>query len=64
VRSRQPGSPSTTIPTYSPGHSDEIWLKLLEVRHGIERHTPDEWHALIDRYRDEPAHPADINYAP
>lgn len=62
VQNRRPGSPPHTIRVYSAGHPDEIWLKLLEVRHNNERHTEQEWRALIDKYRDEPAHPADPNY--
>lgn len=64
VQSRQPGAKPTPINTYSPGHPDEIWLKLLTINHGIERHSVQEWHALIAKYRDEPAHPADPNYGP
>lgn len=45
------------VMTVAPGHPDEIWLKLLKVRYGAERHTPSEWSALIDGMRDEPAHP-------
>lgn len=62
VRSRRAGDPPQTIGVFVQGHEDEIWLKLLEVKHGIERHTAAEWHKLIDRYRDEPAHPADPRY--
>lgn len=62
VRAHRPGAQPTVIRTYSQGHSDEIWIKLLEMRHGIERHTADGWMALIDKYRDEPAHPADPRY--
>ena len=43
--------------TVTPGHPDEIWLKLLKIRYGAERHTSAEWSALIDGMRDEPAHP-------
>jgi hypothetical protein len=62
VQSRQPGARPSVINTYSPGDPDEIWLKLLEVNHRIERHTSAEWRALIAKYKDEPAHPADPNY--
>ncbi len=41
-----------------PGHPDEIWLKLLGMRHGREKHTPAGWRALIDGYRGQPAHPS------
>ena len=64
VRSQRPGEPSRTINVYGAGHPDEIWLKLLEIRHGIERHTAADWHKLIAKYKQEPAHPADPNYAP
>jgi hypothetical protein len=43
--------------TVAPGHPDEIWLRLLKVRHGTERHAVAAWSALIDEMRDEPAHP-------
>jgi hypothetical protein len=43
--------------TVTPGHPDEIWLKLLRIRHGAERHTHAEWASLIDAAREEPAHP-------
>lgn len=62
VQSRQPGAPPGVINTYTQGHPDEIWLKMLAIKHGIERHTADEWHALIARYKAEPAHPSDPNY--
>ena len=45
-----------------PGHPDEIWLKLLKLRHGTEKHDSAGWFALIDNYRGEPAHPADPRY--
>ncbi len=41
-----------------PGHADEIWLRWIGRMHGRERHTLAEWSALIDGYRDEPAHPS------
>jgi len=47
------------VMTATPGHPDEIWLKLLKIRHGRERHTPAEWAKLIDKYREDPAHPTD-----
>jgi len=64
VRSSRPGTAPQTLTTYTPGHPDEIWLKLLAMRHGGERHTAADWQALIEQYRDEPAHPADPNYRP
>jgi hypothetical protein len=48
--------------TALPGHADELWLKLLRIRHGVEKHTAADWHALIDAMRDEPAHPSDPRY--
>ena len=45
------------VMTVAAGHPDEIWLRLLRIRHGAERHAPAEWSALIDGMRDEPAHP-------
>lgn len=42
----------------TPGHSNEIWLKLLSRLHVAEKHTLADWNALIDRYRNEPAHPS------
>ncbi len=64
VQARQPGAKPSTISTYTQGHPDEIWLKLLQVKHGIERHTADDWHKLIAHYKKQPAHPADPNYVP
>ena len=40
-----------------PGHPDEVWLKLIKIRYGSEKHTQADWLALIDAARDEPAHP-------
>jgi hypothetical protein len=62
VQSRQPGSKPGIINTYTQGHPDEIYLKLLQVKHGIERHTADGWHKLIAKYKETPAHPSDPNY--
>lgn len=45
-----------------PGSDDEIWLKLLRMRHPNERHSIAGWHKLIDRYRNEPAHPHDPRF--
>lgn len=47
------------VMTVTPGHVDEVWLKMLKIRHGSERHTPAEWAGLIDKYREDPAHPTD-----
>ena len=62
VRPLAPGAQPGVIHTYSTGHPDEIWLKLLEVKHGIERHTAEQWHGLIEYYRKQPAHAADPNF--
>ena len=43
-----------------PGAPDEVWLKLLKIKHGTERHTLAGWQALIDHYRTQPAHPTDL----
>lgn len=40
----------------APGTADEVWLKFIKIQHGKERHTPTEWRALIDQYRDQPAY--------
>ena len=52
VRGRQ-------VMTMSQGHPNEVWLRLLRIQHGRERHTPTEWAALIDQYREQPAHASD-----
>jgi len=41
-----------------PGAPDEIWLKHIKKLHGNEKHTPSGWKAVIDSYRDKPAHPS------
>lgn len=45
------------VMTATAGHADQIWLKLLKINHAFEKHTPAEWNALIDTYRDQPAYP-------
>jgi hypothetical protein len=60
LRPRVVKVPSTAVPgatrdALMPGSPDEIWLKWLLRVHGREKHTPDEWQALIDKYRDMPA---------
>lgn len=62
VQPRRAGAAPGVINTYTQGHPDEIWLKLLAMKHGIERHTLDDWHALIAKYKGQPAHPADPKY--
>ncbi len=54
--------PNGRVAKFDPGHPDEIWLKLLSIRHGAERHTRAEWFAIIDGHRNQPAHPADPRY--
>ena len=44
--------------TVVAGHPDEVWLKLLKIRYGTERHSEAEWWVLIDGMREEPAHPS------
>lgn len=41
----------------TPGTDEEVWLKLLAIRHPNERHTPAGWRALIAKYGTEQAHP-------
>ena len=36
---------------------DEVWSRWLQMQHGAENHTPTEWRAIIDQYRNLPAHP-------
>lgn len=47
---------------FSIGHADEIWLKVLEVSNKGERHTQEEWLAIIEDHKQQPAHPADPNF--
>jgi hypothetical protein len=37
------------------GSDREVYARLLRVRHGAEKHTVAEWHALIDSLATEPA---------
>ena len=30
---------------------DGIYFKLLEINHGFEKHTAEEWQAIIDKYK-------------
>jgi hypothetical protein len=55
--------PAYEAPIFSPGSDDHIWGKLLRIRHGNERHTTTEWNALIDKMREEPAHPSHPDFA-
>lgn len=52
-----------TLMTATAGQPDEVWLKLLKIRHGGEKHTVQGWNALINAMRDEPAHPSDPRLA-
>ena len=45
------------VMSVTPGEPEEIFLKLLKIRHGREKHTPAGWKALIEKYANEPAHP-------
>lgn len=36
---------------------DEVWLALMQTQHGRENHKMPEWSAMLDGYRDHPAHP-------
>lgn len=38
------------------GTADEVWTILLKLFHGMERHTEEEWRALIAHYGKQPAH--------
>jgi len=44
------------LATYSSGDADQVWVKLLAVHHGNERHTMSEWRDMIDQYRQQPAY--------
>ena len=44
---------------FAPAHADEIWLKLLKIRHGTRRLTPTQWRDAIDAIRDEAVHSSD-----
>lgn len=45
------------VMTVTAGHEDEVWLKLLKIRHGNARLTHEGWRAAIDAMRNEPAYP-------
>jgi hypothetical protein len=44
------------VMTATAGHPDEIWLKLLKLRHGTEKRTHAQWRAAIDALRNQPAY--------
>ena len=50
--------PRGAVVAVSAGQPDEVWLKFIRQQHGMEKHTMAEWSALIDAWRDQPAHPA------
>lgn len=62
-----PAPPQTGDETFPVGFSrwattlihteNEVWISHMRVEHGRENHKPDEWHALLDTYRNQPAHP-------
>lgn len=35
------------------GTPDEVWTRLLQQRHGGEKHSEKQWYSLIERYRYE-----------
>ena len=59
---------SVTVPNLSrpgasrqeivPGAPDEVYLRLVRIRHGFEKRSPESWQSLIDDMRGEPAHPS------
>ncbi len=61
-RRRGVSGPPQVVDIFGPGSPQEIWAKLLEINHGNERHTMDEWHKLIEDYGNQPAHPADPHF--
>jgi hypothetical protein len=38
----------------------EVWSHWLRKNHGAEAHTLGEWRAVVDKWRDQPAHPTVI----
>lgn len=37
------------------GTHDEVWTIWIMQKHGRENHLLDDWHALLDSYRHQPA---------
>lgn len=37
------------------GHADRIWLGPLRILHGSEKHTEQEWLAIVEVLRAKPA---------
>ena len=64
VQARSAEGQSPITQRHSSGHPDEVWLKMLEIRHPNGRYSLDDWAKLIEKYRDEPAHPSDPKYNP
>lgn len=52
IRNRRTGA----VVGISAGAPDEIWLKHLGRLHGSEKHSEQEWQALIAGYAKEPAY--------
>ena len=50
--------PGTTRQEIVPGSADEVYLRLVRIRHGSEKHPLEDWQSLIDAMRGEPAHPS------
>ena len=57
LRPRRTVDPRTQQVRVLPGEPDEVWLKLLRMKHGRDKRTLAQWKAAIDQYRDLPAHP-------
>lgn len=45
-----------------PGTEEEVWLKLLAIRHPNERHSAEQWRKFIEQYGKEQAHPTHPEY--
>jgi hypothetical protein len=41
---------------------DEVYITHIRIRHGRENHKPSEWRAVLEKYRNEPAHPLHPQY--
>lgn len=42
--------PLATYAKLVVGTSDEVWLQLLQIEHGAEKHTELGWSELLDSY--------------
>jgi hypothetical protein len=49
--------PPQQVPILSSGDPNAVWIKLLRINHGAERHTLADWAALIQQYENQPAYP-------